>query len=139
MRKTLGLSLLTIAFAVTAGTGGASASSVVQPTKSCTRTAYAYSCGTKIPANGSFSIKIPGSPAKLIGVGSKKTAGVRIKVTKVTAPDKSVRGAGIKISATGSFLPMHLSKGKLYKYNPSSGKANRVKKVKGPGIYQVLA
>jgi hypothetical protein len=139
MRRTLGLTLLAFTFAVMAGTASATASTVTQPTKSCTRNAYAYSCGTKIPANGAFSIKIPGSPAKLIGQGSKKTAGVHIRVAKVTAPDARVGGDGIKISATGSFSPLHLSKGKIYRYNASSGKASLIKKVKAPGIYQVLA
>lgn len=106
---------------------------------SCTRTAYANSCGTTVPRKGSFSIPVPGVSVRLMGKGSVRTAGTRIMVTQVAAPKRSLGGVGAKVSATGSFKPLHLSAGKLYQYNPGKNSVQLVKTVARAGVYQVVA
>lgn len=141
MWKPLATALLAVSMGASAlfGPAFASASPLHQPEgkAKCTRTAYANSCGITIPAKGKFSIPVPGTSAKLIGTGSKATAGTRITLAKVAAPKPSKGGVGMKVNATGKFNPLRLSKGTLWRYKPSNNSLSRVKKVKHTGIYQV--
>mgnify|MGYP001340852142 CR=1 FL=1 len=107
---------------------------------SCPPNSYTTTCKgcTKVPSHGSFSIGVPGVQTFLKGTGNAKTRGTQICLTRVPAPNKSLGGVGVRVRATGKFHPLHLTKGKLYRFNPGKNKVTRVKTVKSSGIYQVV-
>jgi hypothetical protein len=107
---------------------------------SCPPNSYTTTCKgcTKVPSHGSFSIGVPGVQSFLKGTGSVRTRGTRICLTRVPAPKKALGGVGVRVRANGKFNPLHLTKGTLYRFNPSSNKVTHVKAVKSSGIYQVV-
>lgn len=89
-----------------------------------------------VPPSGSFSIKVPHTKAMLVGKGSPATAGTKIHVVAVANPTASA-GTAIRVTANGPVPPLHAKPGKLFRYDPRSGKLSAVKSLTKPGIYLV--
>jgi hypothetical protein len=47
-------------------------------------------------------------------------------------------GAWVRVTAKGKFKPLTLKHGKLFSYNPSTGKLTRVSAATKAGVYQVV-
>lgn len=90
-----------------------------------------------VPTGGSFSMKIPGTKAKILGHGSKNTAGTQITVVKVPVLVRSKGGFGLRVRATGKFNPLRVSPGKLYRYNAAKNGLIAAKFIKSPGLFQI--
>lgn len=145
MGKRLVTILLAGTLVVLAGFFGAangSASSLHAQTvaSSCKPNAYTTSCKAcvSVPTHGKFSLSVPGVKDKLLGTGTKNTAGTKICLTKVPKPNKSLGGSGERVTATGKFKPLHLAHGKLYRFIPATNKTVRVGTVDRKGIYQIV-
>jgi hypothetical protein len=139
MWKTFATLVLIATAGASTGALGATATSAA-PAGACTQTGYTKNCsGCKhLPGSGSFSLKVPGANVAFRGKGSSGSAHTTLCFTRVAAPVQSKGGVGVKVSATGPFKPLHVKHGKLYRYNPASGKDKKVKAVTKAGIYQVV-
>ena len=89
-----------------------------------------------VPASGAFSIKVPHTRSTLVGKGTSATAGTKIHVVAVANPSQT-SGTAIRVTANGPVPPLHARPGKLYRYDPKTGKSAAVKEVTRPGIYIV--
>ena len=89
-----------------------------------------------VPTSGNFSIKVPHSKAVLVGSGNPSAAGTKIHVVAVANPPRT-SGIAIRVTASGTFPPLRVKPGKLFRYDPRSGKLTPVKRITKPGIYLV--
>lgn len=118
-----------------------SASALSQPVRACTTTGYTVNCTgcVKVPSRGNFALRVPKSPASLLGSGSSATRGTTICVAQVAPPRRSLGGVGIRVSVKGRFSPLRLSRGKLYRWTASNNRVTQVRTLDRAGIYQVVA
>ncbi|MDQ2743630.1 MAG: hypothetical protein M3Z66_15235 [Chloroflexota bacterium] len=97
-----------------------------------------------IPASGTFTLPIPGTPAELVGIGTPDRAGQPIVLARVPLVCQSLGGFGIRITTPHSaklLPPLHWTNGTLY-YRSTSGQCFGVQSpalAAAPGTYQVVA
>ncbi|HLJ67145.1 MAG TPA: hypothetical protein VKX16_07270 [Chloroflexota bacterium] len=111
--------------------------SIASPCHAGGYTSTAVKC-IVVPASGKFSVRLPGTKVRLVGVGSAATHGTTIAITRVPAPAGSPHGVAIKVQASGPFKPLKLNKGKLYRFNHTTATVQRVKSITRSGIYIVV-
>jgi hypothetical protein len=107
---------------------------------SCSKIGYAHTKAVcvHVPASGSFSLVVPGTHVKLKGTGSSSTKGTLITLTRVAPPNSTKGGVGTRVTASGHFNPLRLSKGTLYQFTASNNSLKQVSTVIRTGIYQIV-
>lgn len=109
------------------------------PARACTTTGYTRNCTgcIKITSSHAFTLKVPSSRITLRGSGGTHL-GTTVCVARVPAPVASHGGQGVRVTATGSFSPLHVRRATIYRFNASKDTVKKVKKIGHPGIYQIV-
>jgi hypothetical protein len=133
----IGILTLAIPAAAAAGIGGHAYAAAAHATCSLAGYSHANSVCVIVPASGKFSVKIPHTSSRITGTGSSSTKGTQITITKIAPPISTLGGFGVKVRATGKFKALHITHGKLWKYNTSKNRDTAVKVIASTGVYQV--